>query len=149
LYNYLHGIGFELPLQEWFTFKIPKTTIPKQFIENALQSGIESFIAPTAKVVWIGVQPEISFYTKTKKGRTYENSSLLFYAKSANRTLQFEKNEGKWLVELLQMISIEQSKLYTFQEIEAHYYTKNTTDFEPFWYSKSIFSLFEIGLLIV
>lgn len=149
LYNYLHGIGFELPLQEWFTFKIPKTTIPKQFIENALQSGIESFIAPTAKVVWIGVQPEISFYTKTKKGRTYENSSLLFYAKSANRTLQFEKNEGKWLVELLQMISIEQPKLYTFQEIEAHYYTKNTTDFEPFWYSKSIFSLFEIGLLIV
>ena len=149
LYNYLHGIGFELPLQEWFTFKIPKTTIPKQFIENALQSGIESFIAPTAKVVWIGVQPEISFYTKTKKGRTYENSSLLFYAKSANRTLQFEKNEGKWLVELLQMISIEQSKLYTFQEIEAHYYTRNTDDFEPFWYSKSIFSLFEIGLLIV
>ena len=27
LFNFMHGIGFEMPLQEWFEFKIPKTKI--------------------------------------------------------------------------------------------------------------------------
>ncbi|MDO9261687.1 MAG: radical SAM protein, partial [Flavobacteriaceae bacterium] len=29
LYNFMHGIGFEFPLQDWFDFKIPKTSISK------------------------------------------------------------------------------------------------------------------------
>ena len=32
LLNYMHGIGFELPLQSWFDFKIPKTKIAPNFI---------------------------------------------------------------------------------------------------------------------
>lgn len=39
LYNYMHGVGFEIKVQSWFDglgVAIPKTTIPKNFIENAL-----------------------------------------------------------------------------------------------------------------
>ena len=32
LFNYMHGIGFELPLRDWFDFKIPKTSIQSNFI---------------------------------------------------------------------------------------------------------------------
>lgn len=37
LYNYMHDMCFELPLQEWFDFKIPHTTIPRKLIKNALK----------------------------------------------------------------------------------------------------------------
>ncbi len=39
LYNYMHGVGFNIKAQSWFDglgITIPKTTVPKNFIVNAL-----------------------------------------------------------------------------------------------------------------
>ena len=39
IYNYMHGIGLQIKAQSWFDgsgIAIPKTTVPKNFIENAL-----------------------------------------------------------------------------------------------------------------
>lgn len=36
LYNYMHDNGFDIPLQEWFNFEIPETTIKESFIEECL-----------------------------------------------------------------------------------------------------------------
>ena len=53
LFNYMHGIGFELPLQKWFDFKIPRTIIPKNFIERCLEVDEEREIKPSSKIVWL------------------------------------------------------------------------------------------------
>ncbi|BDT78641.1 B12-binding domain-containing radical SAM protein [Polynucleobacter yangtzensis] len=39
LYNYMHGVGFDIKAHSWFDglgITIPKATVPKNFIENAL-----------------------------------------------------------------------------------------------------------------
>jgi radical SAM superfamily enzyme YgiQ (UPF0313 family) len=36
LFNYMHGIGYELPLSEWFNFEIPETTIEHDYIEKII-----------------------------------------------------------------------------------------------------------------
>ncbi|MCP4120280.1 MAG: radical SAM protein, partial [Bacteroidetes bacterium] len=36
LYNYMHSIGFDIPLQEWFNTDIPTTDIQSDYIENCL-----------------------------------------------------------------------------------------------------------------
>ena len=39
IYNYMHGVGFDIKAQSWFDdlgMAIPKTTVPKNFIEKAL-----------------------------------------------------------------------------------------------------------------
>lgn len=39
IYNYMHGVGFDIKVQAWFDnvgITIPKTTVPKNFIEKAL-----------------------------------------------------------------------------------------------------------------
>lgn len=36
LHNYMNGAGFDLPLQQWFNFKIPRTTIPHNYIRKLL-----------------------------------------------------------------------------------------------------------------
>ena len=39
IYNYMHGLGFDIKTQSWFDglgLSIPKTTVPKNFIETAL-----------------------------------------------------------------------------------------------------------------
>lgn len=35
-YNYMHGLGFDEPLQRWFTFKIPHTTLKRNFIKEII-----------------------------------------------------------------------------------------------------------------
>ena len=36
LFNYMHGVGFELDLQEWFDDEVPITSIPPSYIEDCL-----------------------------------------------------------------------------------------------------------------
>ena len=36
IYNYMHGIGLEQDVRNWFDFKVPKTTVPRQKIAKAL-----------------------------------------------------------------------------------------------------------------
>jgi len=37
IYNFMHDIGFELPLQKWFDFEIPETSIEKGYIESCIE----------------------------------------------------------------------------------------------------------------
>jgi radical SAM superfamily enzyme YgiQ (UPF0313 family) len=39
LYNYMHGIGLEADVREWFDFAVPKARVPRQRIARALADG--------------------------------------------------------------------------------------------------------------
>jgi membrane peptidoglycan carboxypeptidase len=36
LYNFMHGIGLETNVRQWFEQRVPKTTVPKDFVARAL-----------------------------------------------------------------------------------------------------------------
>lgn len=148
LFNFMHGICFDYKLQDWFDFKIPRTTIPSNFIDRAL-NGDESFsIKPTAKVVWLGGKPSVEIFTKSKKGNTWEMTTLNFHNKKESFSIQTNKAEGEWLVSILDKISILNEKPLTFQEIKADF-EESIEHFELFWYSKPIHTLREFGLLVL
>ena len=149
LYNFMHGIGFEIPVNQWFDTKLPRTKIPSDYIEKAVNEEEFVFHAASSKVVWLGGQPQISYFTKTKKGNLYEQANLLFEGNSSSIEIQVSREEGNWLAEILPLLSKNQSKKMSFKEVEEHYYTMNSEDFEPFWYGKSLADLKEIGLLVV
>ncbi len=146
LFNFMHGICFDYELQDWFDFKIPKTKIPHDFIENALNEDNNFNTKPNAKIVWLGGKPEISSFTKSKKGNSWEMMSLTFHDKKEAFTIQTNKNEGEWLVALLHKISVYNDKQLTFQQIKTEF-ELDLEDFELFWFSKPILTLKEYGLL--
>lgn len=39
VYNYMLGIGLDADVREWFTFTVPKSTVDKNFIRQALKNG--------------------------------------------------------------------------------------------------------------
>ena len=148
LYNFMHGICFDYKLQEWFDFKIPKTNIHPDFISNALVEEEDFNIKPTAKIVWLGGKPIIEYFTKSKKGNSWEMMTLTFHDKKESFSIQTNKNEGEWLIEMLEKTAVSNSKVYTFQEIKTDYET-HFQDFELFWYSKPVNTLREFGLLVL
>lgn len=148
LFNFMHGICFDYPLQDWFEFKIPKTQISEDFIYDALNQEEDFKIKPTAKIVWLGGKPSIEHFTKSKKGNSWQMISLTFHDKKESFTIQINKNEGEWLVEALNKISVSNSKTYSFNELKTDFET-DLEDFELFWYSKSINTLKNFGLLVL
>ena len=148
LYNYMHGIGFELSLQDWFDFKIPKTHIPQNYIQNCIDTAENIEIKPTSKIIWMGNNPTITTYIKTKKGMNKPMLLLLFNNKTHQFELKMEQEKGRWLVTILEQISIYQSKFMYFDEIKSNY-KNHFEDFELFWYSKPLDTLRANGLLII
>lgn len=148
LFNFMHGICLDYELQDWFEFKIPKTKITPDFIFDALQETEDFNTKATAKIVWLGGKPLTEYFTKSKKGNSWEMMALTFHDKKESFTVQMNKSEGEWLVAILQKITVSNSKIYTFQELKADFET-HLEDFELFWYSKPVNTLREFGLLIL
>ena len=148
LYNFMHGICFDYALQDWFDFKIPKTKIASDFILNALEETTDFDIKPSAKLVWIGGQPEVDCFTKSKKGKNYQMMQLTFHDKKESFSIQINKEEGDWLLIMLQKLAVSNDKLLTFMTIKQDFET-NLENFELFWYSKPINTLKTYGLLVL
>ncbi|MFV8359745.1 B12-binding domain-containing radical SAM protein [Flavobacterium sp. LS1P3] len=148
LFNFMHGICFDYELQDWFEFKIPKTKISPDFIFDALQEDDDFNIKPTAKIVWLGGKPFTEHFTKSKKGNSWEMMTLTFHDKKESFSVQTNKKEGEWLVEMLQKISVSNAEIYNYQEVKANF-ESHLEDFELFWYSKPIKTLREFGLLVL
>ncbi|WP_316840427.1 B12-binding domain-containing radical SAM protein [Pedobacter gandavensis] len=148
LFNFMHGICFEYKLQDWFDFKIPKTEIPADFIEKAIKEESKLNTKPTAKIVWLGGKPSTEIFTKYKKNKPLETMVLTFHDKKDSFTVQTNKNEGEWLVSILQKIAVSNTQVYTFQEIKADY-EKSMELFELFWYSEPVYNLRDAGLLVL
>lgn len=149
LLNYMHGIGFEFPLQDWFEFKVPRTKVPKDYILNALNEDEIASIKANAKVVWLGNPPELEISSKTKRGETWESALLTFYDQKENLSIKVEVPQGKWVVEILEKIAVDQTETWTFQQVQEHYEAAELEDFELFWYNKPFNKLGKLGLLVL
>ena len=144
----MHGIGFDFALQQWFDFKIPKTTIEKNYISHALESQPQFSVRPNAKIIWLGGRPMATVSSKSKKGQTWELLKLSVHGKMESKEITVPKEEGEWLLDALERISVHTGNTATFGQLKADFET-HFEDFELFWFSKPVQSLRESGLLTV
>jgi hypothetical protein len=149
LYNFMHSQCINYPLQYWFDFKVPKTKIDPNFIHNALNADDFAAVKPSAKIVWIGNPPHMNNFTKNKKGQQREMASLTFYNNTATKEIIFSPPEGKWLIQILPQLTVQNNIIKTWQALKQDFETITGQDFEPFWHSKSIKLLINYGLLIL
>jgi len=147
LFNYMHGICFEFRLDEWFDFSVPRTTIGKNFIEYVLANQTEIELKPTTKIVWIGKNPVLHQFQKSKKGKVLEMAELSFANKKDHLVIKTDLQSGTWLAEWLPKLSAENPKVYTWVELEEDFNRHNTTTLTLYWKSQAISTLRENGLL--
>jgi len=148
IFNFMNGIGFELPLQEWFDFKIPKTTIKDDFIISCFEDEEDFITKPSAKIYWLGRTPLISEFTKSKRGNTKQMLQLTFHENTGNFEIPLELEKGDWLLKSLEKLAISENKSFTFSELKAEF-ESHFDNFELFWYSKPFNILRDNGLLVL
>ena len=146
LFNYMHHVGFDMALQEWFDFKIPQPTIAPFYIEDCLTENTNLSLKPTAKIVWLGGTPLIREFSKSKKGFKNTFLELTFHDKTDTFQIKLDKEKGEWFLNILENLKPTQKKLLSFSEIKTDFET-HFEDFELFWFSKPILALNDFGLL--
>ncbi|MBC7776703.1 MAG: radical SAM protein [Phycisphaerae bacterium] len=147
LLNFMHGIGLDFPLYEWFDHKVPRTSIPKNYVAEALEEAAVFSLKPTAKLVWLGTSPTLTSFTKSKKGKQWEMVTLTFQDKKETFTINLDRAQGEWMALMLQKLSVANAEVLTFQEVKAHYEASGLEDFEMLWYGKPLRMLGKYGLL--
>ncbi|SOD81539.1 B12-binding domain-containing radical SAM protein [Spirosoma fluviale] len=149
LFNYMHDVGFDLPLQKWFSFKVPVTSIPPRYIEKAISQQLDKEPRPNALVIWPGNVPTMEIFELQQGREVVQMAELEFYSKQGHWLLETTIETGQWLVDTLPLLSIRQNDPYSFGRLKAQYEASQSGSFAAFMQSATWAKLREQGMLLV
>ncbi|ASW73438.1 Fe-S oxidoreductase [Chryseobacterium piperi] len=147
LFNYMHGINFDIPLQDWFTFKIPKTTVHPDYIHDCLLEEENFSFKGNSKVIFLDRNVIRENYIKTKKQNSWPYTQLTFHLKTNIVKVDMEQEKAEWLMRMFEENSKVSSKKITLQQLKTQF-EENFEDFELFWFSKPVQQLKDNGVIL-
>ena len=143
----MHGVCFEFPLQDWFDFQIPDTTIDPYFIAQCIEEENVAITKPSARIFWTGTFPIISKHTKKTKKKEIKMLQMTFHDSVDSETVLFSLESGEWLAERLREMEQNRS-LIKFSELKKSY-KEAIGEFDVFWYAPQMDVLRSYGLLVL
>jgi hypothetical protein len=147
LFNYMHGINFEIPLQDWFDFKIPKTTIHPDYIHDCLLEDDNFVFKGNSKVIFLDKNVIAENYVKTKKQNSWPYTQLTFHLKTNIVKVDLEQEKAEWFMKILIENSKENAKKISLQQLKTQF-EESFEDFELFWFSKPLQQLKDNGIIL-
>lgn len=150
IYNFMHGIGLDEPLQFWFDFKVPRTSLPCHLIAQAIDSSPKpDSEKQNLRVFWLGNRPELEMLQFQKKGKTVERAMLTFYEKAEVFQLKTNPVIGAWLMTVLTQLNQDYDNKVLLKELGQSFPTEANMPFSQFLISPEWLLLREKGLLLV
>ena len=147
LLNFMHGINFDLPLKDWFDFKIPKTTIDPDYIHDCLLEE-ESFIfKANSKLIFLDKNAHVENFVKSTRAGSFETTRLAFHLKTNIVKIELEREKADWLMKIFAENSTTNPKKITLQHLKTQF-EESFEDFELFWFSKPLQQLKENGVIL-
>ncbi|MGZ5192815.1 MAG: radical SAM protein, partial [Kaistella sp.] len=101
LFNYMHGINFEMPLQDWFDFKIPPTTVHPDYIHDCLLEDETFKFKGTSNIIFLSKNPIAEDFVKSKKGKSYEMTQLTFHLNTNIVKIELDQKKAGWLLAIM------------------------------------------------
>lgn len=147
LFNYMHGINFEIPLQDWFDFKIPRTTVHPDYIHDCLLEEDSFGFKGSSKVIFMDSNVITKDLTKTKKGLSRQVKQITFHLKTNIVKIELDQEKADWLIRILDENPIQNQRKITLQQLKDDFET-HFDDFEIFWFSRPIQQLKDNGIIL-
>jgi len=147
LFNFMHGVNFEIPLQDWFDFKIPKTTIHPDYIHDCLLEEDQFSFKGNSKIIFLAKNVIAENYIKTKKQNSWAYTRITFHLRTNIVKIDLEQEKAEWLIKVLKENTFENPKRITLQQLKTQF-EENFEDFELFWFSKPMQQLKENGIIL-
>ena len=110
LYNFMHGIGLNRDLQQWFDFKVPVPTVSTNMINEFIvnNTGIKNELG--AHAIWLGSVPLI-------KKVSAENSSLSLETRSSHAEWIVSTKKVEWIKYISEKCTLNSGNRISFLEL--------------------------------
>ncbi|MBD8018170.1 B12-binding domain-containing radical SAM protein [Kaistella pullorum] len=147
LFNFMHGINFDVPLQEWFDFKIPRPTVDPDYIHDSLVEDEVFKFKANSKIIFMHPEPIKDDFIKSKKGDSWEITSLTFHLNTNILKIELKQKLAAWLTESMLRHSIKNGSQITLHQLKNDF-ELHFENFEMFWFSKPVQQLKENGIIL-
>lgn len=115
LYNYIHGIGLDYPLDSWFDFEIPESSIADSFVSDILLEIRDTDRSGKRRMLWLGTPPIVV----DKGGRKKQQQKLIFNTEHGETSITLEKEVAGWILEKLDQMNPHGSKITFREDLES------------------------------
>ena len=155
LFNYMHDVGLDLSLDEWFDFRTPRTSIKPNYIANAITDVSEKAARANAIVVWLGALPTLDFVEQKRGKRNTQTETLAiltFYNKKEDWTLETSPEIGQWLFDVFPKLVINAQAPLSLVQLKTLFDDAKLEDYDHFetFLESYTFSLLKAqGLLVL
>ena len=137
LANYMVGKELQKPIQNWFSFKTPKTTVKKQYIQKLMLENRQILdIHDSSRFLWTGSR------------LSYQNGFIELHDVDGAEKIKAEKREWNFLSELLKSCNIKENNKVTTVDLERMC-DNLSMDIDLFLSSRLFSALSTYGLLIL
>ncbi len=139
LFNYMHAIGLDEPLNKWFDHKVPRTSLSPHLIEGFLAEPEFRETKPNHVLLWTGGPLH------------YDATAKVLVINTMQDTLEipFAPAEGRWLAEMLPALAPRQSISFTYAHLQQAHVKQGLRNFPQLWFGNAMEALREAGLLVV
>ena len=141
LYNYMHGIGLDYPLYDWFDFWAPKPEVEPSYILKSIKKKVWVYHSELrSKVFWPHDLPTVEVED--------EMAYISFFHTDEEQLLELKFKD----LEVLEMIfenTFQVEKLITVEELGLKLHEEFAFKPEAFFTKKIWIKLLEYGLLIL
>ncbi|MES2621617.1 MAG: radical SAM protein [Bacteroidota bacterium] len=149
LFNYMHGVGLDFPLSEWFDFETPETTVQPDYIEQCLNGNTSTISKQHAMVVWLGNIPGCTLFEVKQGKKKAEMAELEFCSKTKDWHLHLQPPIANWLMDVFSQLVVGSNVPLFLTELKQSYETAGLQGFDDFVESREFLQLRENGLLIL
>jgi len=136
-YNYMLGLGFDVPLAKWFTGKVPQPSHPKNLIKTFSNSPLELIPNDRMKVMWLGGE-----LLQEKEGE------IVVSGNNETNTIRCKPDQAQWLLEITKQIGTSAIEPMSYKEFKEHYMQCTGEPLEVLLFGKQGTILRKAGLLI-
>ncbi len=145
LFNYMHGMGLDFDLGDWFEHPTPTTTVDPDFIANAIADQREFEPKANSRLIWLGASPELEVFEEARE----QYALLSIYHKKGAWELELPSDLGHFLYQTILSINPQAPDTMNFKQFQMRFEEAGLSHFNRFVDSNLWQQLREQGLLIV
>lgn len=145
LFNYMHGLGLDYPLEDWFETSTPSTSIHPDFIANALLDQKERQIKKSSKLLWLGPLPEVEFFEEGEE----EFALFSIYQKKGGWEIELSADLGDFMFQMIQLMRPQTEDRIDAKYLQEAFEEAEFGEFKQFLESSFFEQLREQGLLVL
>jgi hypothetical protein len=150
VYNFMHGLGTDLPVGTWFDFGVPATSIKRRYVRQMRnERPAADGDLMRSRMVWIENLPHSLQVDPAKKRNKAGDVKFIFYSKTETFTLSTTGEFEAWLNTVLSRSSLQHSTFMTLEELKPEYEKQFSAAFGTFLRSRDWKTLREKGLLLI